>query len=337
MALTYTNWQRNTGLATSPGINAIKTLHGWNQLVDIDFGNGYKTLRVSDYAIGSEQSPEAPDFVTGSSDRTAWYKGPVTIQGSLSFPFTLPQTDTISGVEMFQKGAELSKDITETFVIRSSASEVVSGCKINEITLSCEAGGAIEITSSIMATSSSTDNTSNIEDPDPTPDPVYALDNGEPTGSTLGRGTLTIAQIPMWDAIHIQGAPDGMLITGFSITINNNLRPFYTLGNNSGASPFGLNPTSIGANQRRITGNITWQSDANGLLDFVRGSGITEVGIFIGDVMRMTLTNCVWNAAPPRLSPGDRVTVQTGFTALGSGGINDDGFDALVLSGSGIS
>ena len=70
--------------------NTVKTIMGWNQVVGVDItANGsYQTLRVSDYQMGSKQSGDAPSYVTGLSDRTAWTKGPVEIDGSVSFPYT---------------------------------------------------------------------------------------------------------------------------------------------------------------------------------------------------------------------------------------------------------
>ena len=52
--------------------NDVLTLMGWNQVVYIDPNDsGYQVLRVTDYEMGSKQTPDAPDYVTGRQDRTA--------------------------------------------------------------------------------------------------------------------------------------------------------------------------------------------------------------------------------------------------------------------------
>src|ERR1035437_9570978 len=99
-----------TFLNTSPvgGINGIKTLMGWNQAVSLTgvagdtdslvfSGSTSGILRVNSYNIGSKQEGDAPDFVTGATDRTAYTRGPVTLEGTLDFPLTV-ENATAGGV-----------------------------------------------------------------------------------------------------------------------------------------------------------------------------------------------------------------------------------------------
>ena len=337
--------------------NTVKTIMGWNQVVGIDLtGNGsYQTLRVSDYQMGSKQSGDAPAYVTGLSDRTAWTKGPVEIDGSITFPYTFDQANTISGKDMWLKGAELAKDITESFGIKTGTTaaggvtETVAGCKINTASLSCSAGEPIQVSCEIWGISTDTTNLSSTDSPqlwdssDNYPSGVYA------SGDDSGQDTLTIVQVPMWDAVTVKGAPNGMYVVGFSVEINNNLQRNYTMGcaedgfDTTGSigstvaypSPWGLNASSITAGQRTISGTITWQSDIDGDLSTIMGSGLGNLEIDIqGSTESITLKmiNVLWNAAPPSVGSGDRITCESGFTAIGSGGTSNDGFDALTIT-----
>ena len=64
------------------------------------------------------------------------------------------------------------------------------------------------------------------------------------------------------------------------------------------------------------------------------GSGIKALTISIngigagGAAKTPYLQNCLWNAAPPTISTGDRMVCESSFTALGNSG----GFDALTIS-----
>jgi len=328
--------------------NTMQTLMGWNQMVSVNIGStGYKALRVSDYSIGTNQTGDAPDYVTGRSDRTAWTKGPVVVEGNLSYPLTFETgTDTLSGFDFFAQGAALADIVGsgsyEGFSMQVSAGELIEGCYVNNASISCQAEQPIECSSTIWGISLEP----NTSDDGNTPPPKYyeadsfgigpsagTANTGSPDGDNTFRTSLTTVQIPMWDAVKIEGAPDGMYIVGFSLEIDNQLQRNYTMGNQNTASPWGLNATSISAGQRRITGSITWQSDDSGKINTVLGSGIRELKITIGTPTTnqvFTLNNCLWNAVPPRLAPGDRVTCESGFTALGGDGTTSD-FDALVL------
>ena len=326
--------------------NAVKTLVGWNQAVWITDGSLVrKVLRVTDYNMGSKQTGDAPDYVTGRQDRTAWTKGPIEIDGTLTYPLTFETSgQTFNGLNMFLFGAKLADDIQGTFGIESTAGEVVAGCKVQSTTISCNAGEPIQCNSTVWGISTQTNTSSG------NPTPFLASDAGgsvAKTGLVLGEnvdGVFTTVQVPMWDACYVQGAPDGMLVVGWSITIDNQLKRNYTMGdqNINGSvygSPWGLNATSISAGQRRVTGTLTWQSDSEGVLNYILGSGIDGLTISIrtdsGDFdFIMTMANCLWNASPPRLATGDRVTVESSFTALGTGNID---FDAITFTGSGYS
>ena len=337
--------------------NLVKTIMGWNQVVGIDLeGTGsYQTLRVSDYQMGSKQTGDAPSYVTGLSDRTAWTKGPVEIDGSVTFPYTFDQSGTISGKDMWEKGAELCKDITASFGIKTGTTaaggvtETVSGCKINSASLSCSAGEPIQVSCDIWGISTDTTNTSSTDEPQLWESGVNYSSGVYASGDNSGQTSLTIVQVPMFDAVTVKGAPDGMYIVGFSIEINNNLQRNYTMGcaedgfSTTGSigsttaypSPWGLNATSITAGQRTVTGTVTWQSDVEGDLSTIMGSGLGNLEITIqgsSESITLTMINVLWNAAPPSVGSGDRITCESGFTALGSGGISNDGFDALTIT-----
>lgn len=308
------------GLATP---NAVVTLMGWNQIVYVDD----LVLRVTDYEIGSRQNPDAPDYITGMQDRTAFTKGPVEIEGTINYPLTVETGGgTFNGLQMFQKGSELARDVSDTFTIRSTAGEIISGCKVQTTSLSCNSGEPIQCSSTIWGISEDTSNVSS-----DLPARVESSDLGVPAGEDVD-GLLTTVQIPMWDAVQVDGAPVGMLVTGFSLQIENQLQRNYTMGNDSVASPWGLNATSISAGQRRVTGTVTWQSNDTGFIKSIIGSGIRNLVITITTAAAttvFTMTQCLWNAVPPRLATGDRVTVETGFTALGIGATD---FDGLTIS-----
>jgi hypothetical protein len=92
-----------------------------------------------------------------------------------------------------------------------------------------------------------------------------------------------------------------------------------------------LNATSISANQRRISGTITWQSDYQGYISQILGTGLESLIIRIANV-KLTLNQVMFTATPPTLSSGERMTVQSTFTALGTGqNDGDDAFDALII------
>jgi len=331
-------------IQTNP--NLVKTLMGWNQAVYITSANGDQPLRVTEYEMGSRQVGDAPDYVTGNQDRTAWTKGPIEIDGNLSYPLTFEESGTFNGLNMFLFGAELAANIQGTFGIYSTAGEVIGGCKVQTTTISCNAGEPVQCTSTVWGITTqdnvSAGNPSRYLASDAIALDPLAAKQGEVNGENVD-GLFTTVQVPMWDACYVQGAPDEMLVVGFSVTIDNQLQRNYTMGDQSRRSPWGLNATSISAGQRRITGSITWQSDDEGLIDYIMGAGINlltisirtaDDGIVGSEVpptgFIMTMENVLWNANPPRLATGDRVTVESSFTALGTG---DDSFDALSISG----
>mgnify|MGYP001579597145 FL=1 len=314
-------------------------------------------MRTTDYEIGVRQTGEAPDYITGRQDRTAWRKGPIETEGTLTFPFTLPftQVGASTGAALFIGAANLAKFPNATFIIKSSAHPQVAGCKVQSATISCEAGAEVTARATVwgvidaqeMADIHSYQPDENAPTRITWGSPADAgyisiggIDTaGSPDGEDVPADTLVLEQIPLWDIISIVGAPTGMFITGMEITIENNLVRLYTMGtgslgtDNSLYSPFGLNPTAIGANQRRITGTITWQSDAEGRISQILGAGINEMLIYIGPWL-FTLNNVLWNANPPRLAVGDRVTVQSSFIALGTGlgQVGGAEFDALQIT-----
>lgn len=337
--------------ATGLSPNTMQTLMGWNQMVSVKVGSAdYKALRVTDYGMGTNQNADAPDYVTGKTDRTAWTKGPVTVEGNLTYPLTFETgSDTLSGFQFFAQGAALADIIGsgtyEGFSIQSSAGELIEGCYVNTATISCNASEPIQCSSTVWGISLEP----NASDDGNTPPPKYfeadsfgdgpsagTANTGTVEGDNTYRSSLTTVQVPMWDSVLIEGAPDGMYITGFNLEIDNQLVRNYTMGNQNTASPWGLNATSISAGQRRITGSLTWQSDSEGSINAILGAGIRSLTITIGvpsaygSNQVFTLNNCVWNAVPPKLAPGDRVTCESSFTALGGDGATAD-FDALVL------
>lgn len=327
---------------------------GWNQAVVIDFSaldeipdggltnTGEVVLRVDSYNIGVTQRSEAPDYVTGRQDRTAWKKGPIESQGDLSYPFTL----TI-GIDMFKVAATLAEFPSNTFEIESSVHPRMSGCKINTSELSCQAESEVTANSQVwgIVDSEAIATIRSYGDPD-----RISWGGGLDTqislsGKTLGTdgyagilagenvdGLLLLEQIPMFDACSVSGAPPGMFIVGFTIQIDNQLQRNYTMGlgddiDDSRYSPAGLNPTSVSAKQRRITGTITWQSDFEGYISQILGSGLAALTIRIAN-FQLRMNNALWMAEPPALSAGDRVTCQSSFIAMGTG---EDAFDALVV------
>ena len=342
-------------------IDNFKVLLGWDQLVTIDFSTATNqiiddlptaiVLRTTDYDIGIQQTGEAPDYITGRQDRTAWKKGPIESEGTLTFPFTLPSTPgvTSSGIALFRAAADLAASPQGSFSIHSSAHPSVSGCKVQSATLSCESGREVTATATVWG----------IADPDSLPEilelnsyeDIYRRsyggaagndsetgeaeigpdEGGTPDGEVV-TGDLQLEQIPQWDVCSVSGAPEGMYIIGWSLTVENNLVRNYTMGDGSvdnPLSPLGLNATSISSNQRRITGTVTWQSNQSGFISQILATGLHSLTIQVASVS-FTMTNCLWNATPPRLSANDRVTVESSFTALGSGD-SVDGFDALVI------
>lgn len=325
-------------------LDNFKTLMGWNQVVELTDGNnsplgGNYVLRVANYQIGVEQTGDAPDYVTGQQDRTAWTKGPIISQGTLEFPYTF----TV-GAAVFDAAVNLSRYPDSTFTVASSAHPQLGGCKVNTSTLSCDSGGPVSANAEIWGVVNVTElETVNSYGDDEritwggSSDTLGASEGGDPLGADVS-GTITLEQIPQWDVCSVQGAPTGMFVVGFSINIDNRLQRNYTMGDGDGTpySPWGLNPTSISTNQRLVGGTITWQSEETGYISEVIGVGIEELIIDIGP-LRYTLSNCMWNATPPTLATGDRVTVESSFTALGTGtGSGVDAFDAIVKSDSGF-
>lgn len=335
-------------------LNNTDTLMGWNQLVQIDFtglegdisNTGKQVLRVDSYNIGVSQTSDAPDYVAGRQDRTAFKRGPITSQGDLTYPFTIgPNGDAGTGIDMFKVAAELANYPKNAFSIESSVHPRMGGCKINTSELGCTAENEVTANSQVwgivddeaLATIRSFGDASRIH---------WGFGAGgiSLTGKEVGSnanagvvegvdvdGQILLEQIPMFDACSIVGAPEGMLITGFSISIDNQLQRNYTMGTGATGvdqySPLGLNATSISAGQRRITGTITWQSDFQGYIAQILGSGIASLVIRIAG-FELTMNNALWMAEPPTLSTGDRVTCQSSFIALGTG---TNAFDALVI------
>lgn len=328
----------------------VRTLMGWNQLVTIDPDNaptlmpdlsGATVLRVTDYQIGINQQGDAPDYVTGRQDRTAWKKGPIESQGDLTFPFVLGDTGGGIGVSLFKAGANLVKYPSENFTITSSVHPTLRGCKVNTASIECQAGGEITsraqvwgiVTDEDLITINSFGDTERKLFPDASP-AGDSDDGGFADGATVtGNAALNLEQIPMWDVVKITGAPEGMFVVGFSVNIDNRLVRNFTMGNNDDEmySPFGLNAQSITANQRMITGSVTWQSNKEGGIQQVAAVGLNGLTIEIGrptTVLKLTMANCLWNATPPSLAPGDRVTVESSYIAMGA---NEQEFDALII------
>jgi hypothetical protein len=315
------------GLSTP---NDVLTLMGWNQAVyiDPDGTENWQVLRVTDYEIGARQTPDAPDYVTGRQDRTAFTKGPIEIEGTLSYPLTFETGgNTFNGLQMFTLGAELARNPQNSFGIKSSAGETLQGCKVQTTSLSCNAGEGIQCSSTVWGISTEENMSVGSDDAR-----VLTSDLGVAAGENVDNQFTTV-QIPMWDAVKIAGAPDDMLVVGFNIQVDNQLQRNYTMGNQTVYSPWGLNATSISSGQRRITGSVTWQSSDLAQIKAVWGAGIQELVITIKTSSTtsklITLSKCLWNAQPPRLSTGDRVTIETPFTALGEG-LQD--FDAMVIA-----
>jgi len=335
------------------------TLMGWNQLVKIiagsnrylggslgPFGDPGSPLRVSGYDIGVKQEGNAPDYITGRQDRSAWMKGPIESQGTLEYPFTFR-----TGIAMFSAGASLVFNPGESFEIESSAHPKLRGCKINTVNISCNAREEIKTRAEVWGIVDTLENTLiDTEEFDPlNPGYTNLLDvssaDGDQARRTVGVGfgniqgitttgfpNLILEQIPQWDVVRIEGAPTGMHVVGFTLDIANNLIRNYTMGDNTGASPFGLNATSISANQRRVSGTLQWQSNMDGTIAQILGTGLETLIITIfspeGPFV-LQMNNCLWNAVAPRLSATDRVVVETSFTALGA---NEEEFDALRIT-----
>jgi len=340
-------------MATDPVqfFSEVRTLMGWNQLVTLtdspggilELGAAESVIRVSDYKIGITQSGEAPDFVTGRQDRTAWKKGPITSQGDLSFPFVFGADGGGTGVALFKAAANLVFNPGENFTISSSVHPTLRGCKVNSASIECQSGGEITsraqvwgiVTESDLIEINSFGDTERKLYPDTADGSAGNTTGGFADGAPAVSYTeLNLEQIPQWDAVSVTGAPTGMFVVGFSLNIDNRLVRNYTMGNNDDElySPFGLNAQSISANQRMITGTITWQSNKQGGIQQVVGTGISSLVIKIGKptaALTLTLNNCLWNAEPPTLGTSDRVTVESSFTALGA---NDAEFDALVIT-----
>jgi hypothetical protein len=341
------------------------TLMGWNQLVFLKSGTneylepvfttGGGPLRVADYNIGVTQTGNAPDYITGRQDHTAWMKGPIESGGSLSYPFTFR-----TGKSMFIAGSNLVFNPGQSFEIFASAMPALRGCKINSVSISCNAKEEIRTEAEVWGIA----DTIEPEGGWPTgfPDPqldeggyedlvdISSADGDEARRTTasgfgnssgitaVGYNTLNIEQIPQWDVVQIIGAPAGMHLVGFTLRVENNLQRNYTMGDETGASPFGLNATSISASQRKVTGTISWQSNMNGTISQILGAGLESLRILIHNpsengALEFNMVNCLWNAAPPRLSTGDRVVVESSFTALGA---NAEEFDALRIIDNGI-
>ncbi len=332
-----------------------QTLMGWNQLVYMTGNNilgiDDGPIRVQSYEIGVKQQGETPDYVTGRQDHTAWTKGPVESEGNLSYPFTFRR-----GLQMFVAGAELVKNPQENFSIQSTAHPRVDGCKIQTVSLSCDAKEMVKSSATVWgivgevgndmadvhldAVSGLTDLTSiSSADGDDAERTVFG-GFGNPQGTVvandisglLGSDVLNLEQIPQWDVCKVVGAPPGMHVVGFTLEINNNLIRNYTMGDDSGASPFGLNAVTITANQRKITGTLKWQSNMTGTIAQILGAGLGELIITINTPttpLILTMNNCLWNANPPTLSTSDRVTIESSFTALGT---NETEFDALIIT-----
>lgn len=337
-------------------LNSTDTLMGWNQLVQIDlsgiessFGlenTGTQVLRVDNYNIGVSQTSDAPDYVTGRQDRTAWKRGPITSQGDLAYPFTLS-----TGIDMFTVAAELAEYPKNAFSIESSVHPRMSGCKINTSELSCTAENEVTANSQVwgivdddaLTTIRSYGEDARISwgggtvDNAESPSSLSNKQVGSSSTSGVVEGVnvdnqLVLEQIPMFDACSVVGAPAGMFVIGFSISIDNQLQRNYTMGTGAAGadeqySPLGLNATTISAGQRRITGTITWQSDFEGYISQILGSGISSLIIRIAE-FELTMNNALWMAEPPTLSAGDRVTCQSSFIALGTG---TTAFDALLI------
>lgn len=357
-------------------ISNFTTLMGWNQKVKIDYTNapllfngiatspGTQILRVESYNIGVKQTGDAPDYVTGRSDRTAWRKGKIESDGDLSYPFTLASTSSNpSGLALFICAAQLVDHPEQSFDILSSAHPLMTGCKVNTARIECSAENEVRCNATVWGVVSD-DVMNTIHSYGSQRRLVWGPLNSDGSGTgddgLVGNGTTYVSltdtvygdnfagvgagsdvsgelereQIPMWDVCSVEGAPVGMFIVGFSIEISNELKRNYTMGTGSSAdathgssySPFGLNPTTISANQRRITGTITWQSNHAGNISEILGVGVSALKIHIG-YYQLTLNNVLWNSTPPTLAAGDRVTVESSFTALGDGG----GFDALTI------
>lgn len=321
-------------------INEMDPLVGWNQVVTIDFTDldgaypltapsGTKVLRVESYNIGVRQTSDAPDYVTGRQDRTAFKRGPIVSEGDIRYPFTLGE-DGVSGtgLDLFLVASELAKNPKDTFSVTSSAHPSIGGCKINTSALECQAEAEISANSNIWGIVD--DESIETVHSYGNYDRVDSEDLGEPNGVDV-VGQLLLEQIPMFDACSIVGAPVGMFIVGFTINIDNQLKRLYTMGTGESGdtqySPFGLNATAIAAMQRRVTGTITWQSNASGTIKQIIGSGISALEITIAG-FKLTLNKALWMAEPPTLSAADRVTVQSSFIAMGTG---DAEFDALVI------
>jgi hypothetical protein len=331
------------------------TLMGWNQLVymtgNLVLGIEDGPIRVTDYAIGVKEDGEVPDYITGRQDHTAWTKGPITSEGTLTYPFTFRR-----GLQMFIAGAELVKNPQESFAIQSTAHPRVDGCKINTVSISCDAGEMIESSATVWGIVGQVEN----DMPDVTLEPVSGLSDltsissadgddsertlfggfGNPAGTIVandisplaGSAVLNLEQIPQWDVCKVEGAPPGMHVVGFSLEINNNLIRNYTMGDETGASPFGLNAVTITANQRRVSGTVRWQSNMTGTIAQILGVGLGQLIITVytpTTPLILTMNNCLWNADPPRLSTNDRVTIESSFTALGT---NETEFDALLIT-----
>lgn len=314
---------------------------------------------MTDYSIGVNQVGEAPDYIGGQQDRTAWMKGPIETEGDLTFPFTWTM-----GRSMFQAGANLVRYPDENFKIESSAHPVVDGAKVNNARLSVQAEENVQTSATVWGIADLSEDSAF---PEITKSKLEGHDDlstissgdgddvirttwtgfGDKDGiATTSFNNLNLEQIPMWDAVTVWGAPEGMHVVGFDLQIDNRLVRHYTMGDRDGASPNALNATSIVPQQRMIRGTLTWQSDMQGNVAQILSVGIETLKIKLygpEGTLILLMKNCLWNAQPPRLSVNDRVTVESEFTAMGSNAeslsynttpdvSNDTGvFDGLVV------
>lgn len=316
-----------------------KVLVGWNQLLKL---NGI-AVKVTSFNVGIKQDPELPDLVIGGSDRLAFQKGVISVEGNISAPMTNRLSDIfLDAIDNIPHGGG-------SIVLESSAlpGGLTFETYINQLTITAEAGEPINVSADFYGRIFDTGNGMSPEDFSSGKGTLTNGEIGEMDGDTSWDGDYSPEQIPMFDRIVIDtgflpldesrmGSPGNFLVPiGLTFTVNNNLNRNYVLSvgdANSSGDVGSLNAFSINRGQRLLSGSMKFQSgytSSNAKLAIImnsgRSGGSANSGFAIyGSSVDGTYNGTkilhvdgskffpVWSAAPPTVGT-DRLTYEAEF------------------------
>lgn len=168
------------------------------------------------YRAKGEGTPAHPQ-------KTIWRPSTKIVEGSFSFPLTNGQNFN----EIYQL-ARFGEQFNLVYKLNCQQAVYAEGCRISSFSLSCAAGGVVEMSLSFSG--------------------MY-IESGSVTDPYTSPEKLVT-----WDMVSVNGVPSATTLSDVSFEIENVLNIVYTSGNNFSESLF---PMAIRIGEQTITGSVT--------------------------------------------------------------------------------